>query len=87
MIPDITDLAEIADSIFDNAHFDDLPYHMISGSGDAWFLDPDLKTMVLIKRGTEVVPVEKLDGEKFLVRSSFNFLVVPDNELIEIGFN
>tara|TARA_R110002020_G_scaffold193326_1_gene393547 strand:- start:440 stop:685 length:246 start_codon:yes stop_codon:yes gene_type:complete len=80
-------IADIDDSILDNVHFDELPYHMISGSGDAWFLDPDLKTMVLIKRGTEVIPVEKLDDKKSLVRSSFNFLVVPDDELIEIGFN
>jgi len=61
--------------------------HFISGSGSGWFLDPDLKVMVMINRGTEVVPLESFDDNRSLVRSPYNFLIIPDDELIEIGYN
>jgi len=61
--------------------------HFISGSGAGWFLDPDLKAMVMINRGTEVVPVETLENNRSLVRSQYNFLIIPNDELIEIGYN
>jgi hypothetical protein len=64
-----------------------LTCHFISGSGIGWFLDPDLKAMVMINRGTEVVPVETLENNRSLVRSPYNFLIIPDDELIEIGYN
>ena len=85
--PDINDIIDMLYSLDDVSQDAELPSYVISGSGTAWYFDPETKFMVNIARGTEVLPVEDLEGGKTLVRSPFNFLVMPSDEIIEIGFN
>jgi len=71
------------------AESDSLPNYVISGSGWGWFLDPEKNQMVRVSRGSEIVP---LPGEtdaldRCLVRSDYRFLLVPESEVQEIGWN
>lgn len=84
---EISDIIDMIYSLDDISQDAELPCYVISGSGTGWFFDPETKFMVNIARGTEILPVEDLAGGKVLVRSPFNFLVIPDDEIIEIGFN
>jgi hypothetical protein len=65
------------------------PYHVVSGSGWAWFLDPDVGEMVRIPRGIEVVPMpgEVDEYNRILVRSATRFLMIPAVEVMELGWN
>jgi hypothetical protein len=65
------------------------PYHIISGSGPAYFLDPDSLEMIRVARGTEVVPLpgEDDDDGRILVRVSYRFLMIPEDEILEVGWN
>ena len=76
----------LSESVFEGSN---LPHYVISGSGDAWFLDPELKQMVMISRGTEIVPVpgDSDSGVRTLVRAPYRFLLVPEDEIQEIGWN
>ncbi len=89
------DQKEILDSLMSEMMNDfetcETPQYIISGSGPAWFLDPESCQMVKMNRGTEIVPVGDLsdedDGEKILVRAPFRFLLIPQEEVQEIGWN
>ena len=81
----------LSESVFEGSS---LPHYVISGSGDAWFLDTELKQMVMISRGTEIVPIpgdedprEVDSGVRTLVRAPYRFLLVPEDEIQEIGWN
>ena len=66
------------------------PLYVISGSGTGWFLDPETHQMVQVNRGTEIVPIGSLDPEdeeKVLVRAPYRFLLIPQKEVQEIGWN
>jgi len=65
------------------------PYYIISGSGTAFFIDPESRQLAMTSRGTEVVPIPgEVDScGRILVRSPFRFLLVPEDELVEIGWN
>jgi|TARA_R110002020_G_scaffold272395_1_gene487532 hypothetical protein len=65
------------------------PYQVISGSGDGWFYDPTEGKMVCVSRGTEIVSVseEVDDYGRMLVRCPTRFLLLPENEIVSIGFN
>ena len=65
------------------------PYHIISGSGPAYFLDPDTQELIRTQRGTEVVPLPGgLDEEgRILARVPYRFLLIPEDEILEIGWN
>tara|TARA_B100000686_G_scaffold299946_1_gene334124 strand:- start:5392 stop:5676 length:285 start_codon:yes stop_codon:yes gene_type:complete len=65
------------------------PYYIISGSGPAYFMDPESRQLTMTARGTEVVPIPGEADElgRILVRSPFRFLLVPEDELIDIGWN
>ena len=65
------------------------PYHVVSGSGWGWFLDPEAREMVRIPRGIEVVPMPGGSDEhdRILVRSPTRFLLIPAVEVIELGWN
>lgn len=67
----------------------DTPLYVISGSGQGWFLDPELYQMVPMSRGTEIIPIEKeADSEnRILVRAPFRFLLISKKEIQEIGWN
>jgi len=64
-------------------------YHMISGSGYDWFYDPVNRYMVEIPRGTEIVKISDNTDSKgrVLVRAPFQFLMIPAEEVIDLGFN
>jgi hypothetical protein len=63
-------------------------YQIIDGIGNAWFYDPIDKILVEVPRGIEVVQIsENPDSEgRVLVRAPFQFLMIPQEEIIDIGF-
>ena len=65
------------------------PYQMISGSGMDWFYDPVTRTMVETPRGIEIIQISEDADHKgrVLVRAPFQFLMVPEEEMIDLGFN
>ncbi|MDP7477420.1 MAG: hypothetical protein QF442_03150 [Candidatus Peribacteraceae bacterium] len=67
----------------------ELPQYVISGSGWDWFFDPESCQMVRTARGTEVVPMpgDPDASNRILVRAPFRFLMIPDAELEEVGWN
>ena len=66
-----------------------IPYYVISGSGPAYFLDPDTMEMVRVERGTEVLPIPGEDDEdgRIMVRAPFRFLMIPEDEVVDVGWN
>ena len=68
---------------------DCFPQHVISGSGWGWFLDPESMQMIRTKRGVEVVPVsEEADSnDRMLVQTMTRLLLIPESEILEIGWN
>ncbi len=66
-----------------------IPYQTIAGTGSAWYYNPLDKTMNKVERGTEVVKFpDTLDNRgRVLVRTSRCFIMVPENEVVDIGFN
>ena len=64
-------------------------YQMISGSGNDWFYDPVTRTMVESPRGIEIVQISDLpdDQGRVLVRAPFKFLLIPEEEVIDLGYN
>jgi hypothetical protein len=81
----LTDL--ISGTLTDCDH--DLPHYVISGSGEGWFLNPETHQMVMISRGTEIVPMpgDADDRDRLLVRAPFRFLLIHKDEVQEIGWN
>ena len=65
------------------------PVHVISGSGWGWFLDPETSTMSRVMRGTEIIPIseESDESDRILVESPFGRLMIPEDEVSEIGWN
>ena len=85
-------LKVLLDYLFDNtgsAENEPFSYQMISGSGTDWFYDPIGKMMTEIPRGTEVVQMSiDVDSKgRVLVRAPYHYLMVPEKEIIDIGFN
>jgi len=82
-------LEELVSDIMSEEALINLPHYVISGSGDAWFLDPESHQMVQISRGTEIVPIpgDEDSGARTLVRAPYRFLLVPQDEIQEIGWN
>ena len=64
-------------------------YTVISGSGPAWFLEPVSKTFIKTERGSEVVvvPGDPDENGNVLVRTLSTFLMVPESEILDIGYN
>jgi len=64
-------------------------YTVISGSGTAYFLEPLTRTFVKTERGSEVVvvPGDPDEDGKLLVRTMNTFLLVPHEEIIDLGYN
>jgi hypothetical protein len=66
-----------------------VPNYVISGSGWGWFLDPEVHQFIRCSRGTEIIPMDELpdEADRILVRSPYRFLLIPKNEVQEIGWN
>ncbi len=66
-----------------------LPYQVISGSGYGWFLETTTRKMERIPRGTEIIQIsEKPDKKgKVLCRAEYRYLMVPVDEILDVGYN
>jgi len=67
------------------------PYFILSGSGPALYYSVGDRTMVCVQRGTEVTPISKYDGvykgKRVVFLGKSQFILVNEDELIDIGFN
>ena len=72
-----------------SANVEPFPYQMISGSGIDWFYDPVTRTMVETPRGTEIIQISEAVDHKGRgwARAPWKFLMIPDEEIIDLGFN
>ena len=65
------------------------PSVVISGSGDAWYLNPETKSMERVYRGSVVKRVS-LDTDargRHLVKVGTIYILIPEEELYSIGDN
>ena len=76
----------ISEATKDNAP---LPYQIISGSGDGWFLDPSIKLLVKVPRGTEIVQITEKPNKrgKVVVRAEHRYIMISPDEIIDVGYN
>ena len=65
------------------------PNEMLSGSGNAWFYDPIHKTMEMVRRGDKVVRNRAYVDHKNRILSyiSGKVVLIPEEEIVEIGYN
>lgn len=66
------------------------PYQVISGSGDAFYMAPTDRSYIRVARGSEilVLPMDpKKDGRYHVVDSSGRYFLVPEEEILDIGYN
>ena len=65
--------------------------YVISCSGPAYFVSPMSREMVKCERGMEVYPVkEEAEPDKngnVMVRTQATYLLIPNKQLIKVGFN
>jgi len=64
-------------------------YHAISGSGPAWFFEPHSRTLVKTERGMQVLVLadEEDDLGRLLVQTVNTLIMVPKEEILDIGYN
>ena len=64
-------------------------YQVISGSGPAWFYEPTTKRLIKTERGSEVVviPGEVDEFGRLLVRTMNTFILIPCEEVLDVGYN
>jgi hypothetical protein len=76
----------ISEATKDNAP---MPYQIISGSGDGWFLDPTTKMLIKVPRGTEIIQItEKPDKlGKVVARAEHRYIMISPDEIIDVGYN
>ena len=86
-LADDLDIEDIMSEMIENAI--SIPSYVISGSGLAWFLDPESHQFIRCTRGTEIVPIDENPdtNDRILVRSPYRFLLIPKDEVQEIGWN
>jgi hypothetical protein len=79
----------LIEKLFENKANNAYPTVVVSGSGDAWFLNPKTKTMERIFRGSVVQKVTKAPDERgrHLVKLGAIYIMIPDEELFSIGDN
>ena len=66
------------------------PTHYISGSGQAWYFDPTERKMQLVQRGLNIVTApEYVDKRGRVMAYLFDgkILLIPKDEIIELGYN
>ena len=65
------------------------PSVVISGSGDAWYLNPETKSMERVYRGSVVKKVSASTDSKgrHLVKVGTLYILIPEEELYSIGDN
>jgi len=79
----------LIEKLFENKTNNAYPTVVVSGSGDAWFLNPKTKTMERIFRGSVVQKITKApdDRGRHLVKLGAIYIMIPDDELFSIGDN
>ena len=65
------------------------PRVVVSGSGDAWFLNPETRSMERIFRGSVVQRVSSTADQRgrHLVKLGALYILIPEDELYTIGEN
>jgi hypothetical protein len=86
---DTTKADPLIEKLFQNKANNAYPTVVVSGSGDAWFLNPKTKTMERIFRGSVVQRITKApdDRGRHLVKLGAIYIMIPDEELFSIGDN
>ncbi len=79
----------LIEKLFQNKTKNAYPTVVVSGSGDAWFLNPKTKSMERIFRGSVVQRVSSAPDERgrHLVKLGAIYIMIPDDELFSIGDN
>ena len=79
----------LIEKLFENKANNAYPTVVVSGSGDAWFLNPKTKTMERIFRGYVVQRITTTPDERgrHIVKLGAIYIMVPDDELFSIGDN
>jgi len=64
-------------------------YQVISGSGPAWFYEPTTRKLIKTERGSEIVivPGEADEQDRMLVRTMNTFIMIPREEILDVGYN
>ena len=64
-------------------------YTVISGSGPAWFYEPSTRKLIKTERGSEIVviPGEPDEQGRVLVRTMNTFLLIPEEDILHLGYN
>jgi len=67
----------------------DFPKVVVSGSGDAWYLNPETRSMERVYRGSVVKKVSSTTDARgrHLVKVGTIYILVPEDELFPIGDN
>jgi hypothetical protein len=79
----------LIEKLFENKSNNAYPTVVVSGSGDAWFLNPKTKTMERIFRGSVVQRITNTPDERgrHIVKLGAIYIMVPDDELFSVGDN
>jgi len=88
-MPKPTKADPLIEKLFENKANNAYPTVVVSGSGDAWFLNPKTKTMERIFRGSVVQRVSTVPDERgrHLVKLGAIYIMIPNDELFSIGDN
>ena len=86
---DTTKADPLIEKLFQNKANNAYPKVVVSGSGDAWFLNPKTKSMERIFRGSVVQKISKTpdDRGRHIVKLGAIYIMIPDDELFSIGDN
>ena len=65
------------------------PSVVVSGSGDAWFLNPETRSMERIYRGSvaKKISLSTDSRGRHLVQVGTIFILIPEEELFSVGDN
>ena len=88
-MPKPTKADPLIEKLFENKANNAYPTVVVSGSGDAWFLNPKTKTMERIFRGSVVQRITNTPDERgrHIVKLGAIYIMIPDDELFSIGDN
>ena len=88
-MPKPTKADPLIEELFKNKANNAYPTVVVSGSGDAWFLNPKTKTMERVFRGSVVKKVTPTADERgrHLVKLGAIYILIPEEELFSIGDN
>ena len=79
----------LIEELFKNKAKKTYPTVVVSGSGDAWFLNPETRSMERIFRGSVVhrISSDVDDRGRHLVKVGAIYVMIPEDELYSVGDN